>query len=317
MILCFACTAAYAEPAWYGSRNIAHEPYEIMGYGEGAADNDAMGYALKDISEQIHITVSSQSELRESTYGQSSFNQLIRINSKTDFSNIQIVKTAKENDKIYMAVKYINMPLVPLVKLKQGAGACKEENTNPYIDKTLAASEFRSAIGCMPSITLFKTSDTWYAEIGLHVYALSHNDFSKFLAGVFSDDVEIAGTSAQLKPGETYRLNSTLHERGYFSLFQVNQSGSVNVLVSNLAVKNGSKITYPDIKKYNGLEAVLPENADSDKDMTLGALCSDKIDTTVFSNMSDETNISNAGFPQLIETTKGCHIASIITEVKR
>lgn len=312
-----ACSAAYAEPEWYESRNVVHEPYEIIGYGEGKTDNDAMSFALKDISEQIHITVSSESVLKESNYGQSSFNQLIKTNSAAAFNNIQIIKTKKEKDKTYLAVKYINMPLVPLVKLRQGADACTTKNTNQYIEKTPLASEFKSALGCTPSITLFKTSDTWYAEISGHVYPLSHNDFSKFIAGVFSDDVDITSTSAQLKPGETYRLTSILHSNGYFSLFQVNQSGSVNVLISNQAVDNGSKITYPDIKKYNGLEAVLPENSDSDKDMAIGAICRKKIDTAIFSGMSSETDISNSDFPKLIEITKDCHFASIITEVKR
>lgn len=88
------------------------------------------------------------------------------------------------------------------------------------------------------------------------------------------------------------------------------------MLMDNEDVKSGMELIYPEVEKYEGIEAILPEGADSDKDMTFAVLCPDKLDTGLFEEISTKTNFRGKGFFYLLLQTDKCEIYSTVTEVR-
>jgi len=272
--------------------------------------------AASEISSQILVNVSSKSEFYTSSSGYSSKSIDIKAQTSAILRGLQIVKLEKK-DLFYVAVKFTNLPLVSQVALRQGKNACVKTEANKYLNHTVLANEFKEKIGCLPLITWYKTSGVWFAEIDGESYIVPAYDFMKLFREGGSDKILLQPSKSLLKHKEVYHFLIYLKQDGYLSLFQVNQSGSVNLLIDNEEVKTGMELIYPDIEKYEGLEAVLPEGADRDKDMVLAALCPTKIDTGLFEKISGKTNLNGKGFINLLRQTDECEIYSKVTEVIR
>jgi len=307
---------SYAAPKWYLNQEVEHKSFEIIGYGEGKTKDEAFSNAASEISSQILVSVSSKSEFYSSTSGDSSQNKEIKSQTSAILKGLQTVKSEK-NEMFYVAVRFINLPLVSQVAIRQGKNACAKSENNQFMNHTSFAAEFKNKIGCLPLITWYKTSGVWFAEIEGESYIVPSSDFIKLFREGGSDKIVLQASKSLLKHKEIYHFLINLKQDGYLSLFQVNQTGSVNLLIDNEDVKTGMELIYPDVEKYDGLEAMLPDIADSDKDMAFAALCPNKIDTGLFEEISTKTNFNGKGFINLIRQTDKCEIYSAVTEVRK
>jgi len=316
LLTVFFTLPSFAAPKWYLNQEVVHQSFEILGYGEGKTKDEAFMNAASEISSQIIVSVSSKSEFYSSTNGGTSQNKEIKAQTSAILKGLQTVKSEKD-DLFYVAVRFINLPLVSQVALRQGTEACAKPENNKYLNQTAFAAEFKEKVGCLPLITWYKTSGVWFAEVEGESYIVPANDFIKLFREGGSDKIVLQPSKSLLKHKEAYHFLINLKEDGYFSLFQMNQSGSVNMLIENEEVKSGMELIYPDIEKYDGLEAMLPDGTDSDKDMAFAALCSDKLDTGLFEEISTKTNFSGKGFMNLLRQTDKCEIYSTVTEVRK
>lgn len=308
---------AYATPQWFTERSIAHQPFVIIGYGSGETKEIAYNNAISEIANQINVFINVRMDISESNISERYIKRDINSISSLNLYDLESVKTDYVHDSYYIAVKFNNLPLVSRVIYSAGASICDKKEDNMYLLSTQFAAEFINQIGCFPKMVWNSNSGGWSLTLNDKSFHVPSHEFVKLFADVHSDTVHLTSSKKLLKENEIYHYLIDISEPGRLSLYQANSRGSVSILLSNIDIKNNSSLIFPDLKIYDGIEALISNNAETEKDIAIAILCSKPIDNGLFSEISTDMPVPNFSFFSLLDIIKNCKIASFVTEVRK
>jgi len=307
-------------PEWYGSASLPHESYEIIGYGSGSSLAEAETNARSEIAKSLIVNINSKMNITYSQINEEQSKQIaqdIKETANLVLSGIEIIKRECKNNKCYVALKYINLPLAAKINKQVGDSACKKLENNKYLLHTQFFKELQEEIGCYPVLKFYNIGNNIFAELNGTPFYISPNDFLKLFTEVDNEYFSLTPTKKVLKSGDIYQLKLSINRDGYLSVYQVSKIGGVSVLIDNEYVLKDMDLIYPETDKYEGLEAYLSENDNREIDLTIATLCNEKINNNMFGKISNEKQIPNSGFGSLIKMISQCDINSKIIEVWR
>ena len=302
-------------PDWYRNQSILSNNYEIIGYGEGTTLEEAKQISKSDISKMIQTILSSnlsiEKNIKDDIYTKK-ISSNINEKSNVILTNIEVIQTSFQDNKYYVAIRYINLPIAKKIKLLIKNNNILEEDTNKYLNKTSLMNELKKEFSFYPKVTLYKNN----IIINNQSFHLVQNDFIKLFVNIENQDIPLDRKDTY-KNKDYYFIKVKTKRSGYLNIFQVYQSGETVLLLSNKKIKSNKNLIYPNPKLYDGLESVVPKGQNKTKDLTIVALCINKKDFSLFDKI--DTNIKNSGllFGELLDIIDSCQISTkIITTNK-
>ncbi len=225
---------------------------------------------------------------------------------------MEIVQSSFSDNKYYVAIKYINLPLAKKIKLLTDNILLIKKCDNKYLNQTQLLNELRQEFGFYPKISIHNHN----ILIGNQVFALTEKDYTKLFANTEHKDIKL-NMKNNLIDGEFYFMKIEIFKKGYLNIFQIYQNGETALLLSNKEVKENSNFTYPNQEIYYGLEAIIPRKQDdASRDLTIISLCENQIDFTLIDSVSQNIYIKSKTFDTLLNLIKKCTVLSQVLNIK-
>jgi len=324
-------------PRWFLNREVFFTPNkavinevdtkqsdnQILGFGLGENHAQAKANALADISQQLTVKVRSSTEKTITTVeNESSISQLsyssrhhTKIDSSIELSQVQELKKTINEFGVYIVFSYQPSSLTQKLLALVNNNNCQQINqadTHAYLSNTPALTALKSKLGCTPNIKLFFKDDNWFASYKNKSVFITKNEYMQFLVAYHSIVIKVKTSFAAVQNHDLYFISSQVNQSGYLSLILLSSQGSSQLLIANQFISKYEKITYPDKKKYQGLEAISHLNSGVTKDLVIGILCSKAINLTPISliNQTMTTTHNEQFFNYLFEKIQSCHLSS-------
>jgi len=316
-------------PKWYYSQNIkiTDKDYEIIGFGDGSTFQEADTIARNEIAKQIQTFLKSKYSRDEkrildnikSGYNLTIKNKIIEETSVELDDIIQIKKEIK-NDRVYVALKYIHLPTPQKIeyKLKSSGYRCNTINDSIFLSKTTLMKKLKILLNCEPHMGLIYKNNNWYVNIDKKLTRIPSYEFIDLWSITKDNSINIKSTKNVLKKGDIFQLQININKEGYLSLFNVYSTGQTVFLIKNQRIDGITKLIYPDLNKFQGLIADIPQNNDFSKDLYISTLCPDVKNFSRYEPIDNKYLASNNSyhFGYLLEDINGCQVASDIVDIK-
>jgi hypothetical protein len=301
-------------PSWYLNQSLDSKNYEIIGYGEGKTLDEAKQIAKSDIAKSIQTQLSSSTSINKSleskTYSKS-ITQNINEETNILLTNLETINSEYNNNKYYVAIKYINLPFAKKIKVLMGSEKILESKNN-YLNKTPLLNELKHEFGFYPKVELSENK----LIVNNKSFFLPKKEFVKLFAHIENKSLKM-NLKDEYKNAEYYFINVLTNQSGYLNIFQVYESGETAILLSNKKVNLNDKIVFPNPNQYDGLEAIVPSGQDKTKDLTIVALCEDKKDFSLFDKINLIINNKSLLFGKLLSNIENCNIESKVIKIEK
>ena len=311
-------------PFWYFKLPL--NQYEIIGYGSGSSLEEAKTNARNDIAKSILVHIKSVSIFYHTvTEKNKDFNQTKVVKSNIqEYTNIvlseaKMIKSQKKDNKFYVALSYINLPLKDKVFREFKDYKLKHMNTKSIYYHSLFSEILKSKIGYIPHYDLIFKDGLYYLDIGNKLFVMQNSDLKLFFFNVSNPNIDFTVSSKSLKVNDFFHFNITSKKQGYLSLIEVDEEGRVIIHIDNKSVNKNQHLTYPDLKIYNGLEAGIINISHNIQEEYILAVCSEKINLSLFEHIDISYNTNNQAlrYPKLNALISNCDYSAIILKIKR
>jgi len=317
-------------PEWYQSQDIRNNAkiFEIIGFGDGVSFEEARMKARNDIAKQIKIMHKSNFSIDEKLKSNDKeqdyslrLHKNITEQTSVELDDIIQIKSEYRDNHLYVALKYIHLPTAQKIKYKlylSGEYNCNNKNESKYLSKTTLMKNLKKIIGCEPNFEIVYKNSNWYINIEQILTLIPSYEFINLWAGYSDHAIKVKSTKNLLKKGETFHLKIDAYKQGYLSLFDIYHTGQTVLLLKNQKIHKRTHLIYPDINKYEGLEADIPQNHIDSKDLYISILCSGKKDLSRYEPIDNKHLASKHSFyfGYLLEDMKGCNVASEIVHIR-
>jgi hypothetical protein len=316
-------------PDWFILQDLRTQPYEYMGYGEGATAAEAQASARSEIVKNIQVMVTStikqstEVERRTGAAADIKTSALIEISeqSRIELDDVRTVRYELLDDRHYVALKYINLPIDQkiAVTLEEATDdPCSASNRSSYLSHTELMKDLKREIGCEPEIRLIRQNKIWYVNTSRLLFRLPLAELGKLWAGIQEDGFSIAASNPQLRRGDFFHLTVNSAENGFLSLFDVYHTGQTVLLAANVPLTADKPYVYPDLTEYHGLEAMVPAGHETTQDLFVALLCPINRDFSRF-ELIDEKDLASENsyrFGDLINAMNDCRIATTTVQIR-
>lgn len=309
-------------PDWYAAQKIAPASHEYIGYGEGPTLKEAKDAARVAIAAQIESQVESQSSKRERLSGDvysSDSTHTYTVIASASLTDVTEVRRGHAGGRFYVAMKYLDLPLSKRAVVMLGEKLCAGRAMPQFLARGKTAQEIGRALGCAPFFEIKRTNATLRLYTTGGAVTLRQNEFGDFLPNIASDSIgiEIDTPSRVLKSGAYYFLTLQSRVGGYLSLFNLNEQGQVLSAFQNRLMRPGVRVTWPDEKRYKGLEAMVPQGMPEGRDAFVAVLTPAKIDFGLFVPLSADLQENGYDFESFVYAIDGEAFASLVVRVVR
>jgi len=284
----------FATPTWYG--NISSKSYEIIGYGIDTDLQIARNIAKSEISKQISIKISSNSNIKKILINddyQKSFKSNISTSTDATLQGIKILKEEYTDNKWYVGVIYDNRTLLQKINIKY---------------PKYSSNDMKN----IKKLNVIRKSNNWYIKIKNDLYILSNDNFINIFSNKKSKNIELISDKIIYNSYDKIHFEINSKNKGYVSILYSEASGKSAVILSNKTINH--KIVYP---KQNGQDELVAYNP-SNNTIIEWYICiysKKKLDLSEFENIS--ANIldeSNYNFDKLLDIIK--HNEYVSTRIK-
>ncbi len=324
-------------PIWYLTQQMPHEPFEILGYGDGTSPEQAKKKARADIVKKINVIVSSNWEEIQKCRREKGksldcrYEAILEIKEKSsmELNDVRQVRIEEKGGIYYAILKYINLPIASKIayELQESMElSCDRKNRSAYLSQTPLMKKLKRALGCEPPVSLERIQGRWYIRTGGISVKLSRPDFSELWSGKKDEAVSFAVIDNEarkpinrISKGRYYHFAIHPNQQGYLSLFSIYNTGQTVSMVPfvNLKVQAGRKLTYPDLDEYEGLIADIPPGQTTTQDLYLAVLCETKKDFDRFEPIDEALASQDAyRFGDLVRAIDGCRFSGQILHTR-
>ncbi|MEA3315904.1 MAG: hypothetical protein U9Q30_08630 [Campylobacterota bacterium] len=283
-ILIFQLTLFATPPNWYINNDIPYLDYELIGYGEGATQQEAKRVARNDISTTLSVKTKSNLDIKKissNNYYSKDIQQNINEKSSIDLRDLVVLKSGFFDGKYYVALKYINLPFSKRVRLGfENIDNIKQEN-NKYLLKTLLLQELKDEFGFYPKIKIYRDN----LVIDNKSFRIDDELLKKLFISTSSEYLQVNQPNI-IKNGEFFFINIKVAKSGYLSLIQIEQNGATSVFFANKKVIKDIELEYPNRDDFEGIEGYLKDGVDKVNDLNIAILCQEKKDFSYFDYLS-------------------------------
>jgi ribosomal protein S8 len=301
-------------PHWYIYQGIPTKDFEIIGYGEGKTLAEAKQVAKSDIAKSIYTNLSSSISINK-TFQNGNYTKNINqnIDEKTQvfLTDIETIESDYKEGKFFVAMRYINLPFSKKVKVMLSDISQVKKSSSAYLNKTQFLKELKNEFGFFPKIEIVKNN----ISINNQLFYLNNNEFLKLFANIDNESLNISMKNHYVD-GEYYFIKTIVNKNGYFSIFQVYESGETVLLLANQKVQKNYNSTFPNPKKYNGLESIVPKGKNKTKDLIIAALCNKKMDLSLFDRISVANDVKSLLFGELLSLIENCRFTTKVILTK-
>jgi len=259
----------FAAPNWFKNREFNDSNSQIFfGYGEAQNSADALYQAKLDIAAQLKTRVASSFSKIQKDDGTNYSNLTVittEADVKADIVDVEIVKQEKIDNNFYVVLKYENIKAINKFANKLPKDFVSEAPNN-YFSKTLLYKDLKNVIKKDIDIKLARENELWYLQYKNILQVLDKNSFEELFTTINSPylSTSIISQKPILYDGDTFSFKVKSKEDGYISILEVDEEGSVAVLLNNKKVSKDNTLQYPDVyDKYDLEIATLEENIDS------------------------------------------------------
>lgn len=316
--------AINSAPNWYFK--IPLNQYEIIGYGSGLSIEEAKANARNDISKSILVHIKSESNFKHTVIEKNKdFNQTkIMTSNIHEYTNIvlaesKMIKYQKTDNKFYVALSYVNLPLDEKIFKNFKNYKLKHINQKSIYKYSLFSEMLKSKFGYTPSYDLIFKNGIYYLNLGNKLFVMQNSDLKLFFFNYSNPDIDFKVSSNNLKTNDFFHFNISSAKNGYMSLIQVDEEGRIIVHIDNQKINKVHDLTYPDLKIYKGLEAGIVDMSNNIQEEYILTVCSEKINLSLFEHidLSYNTNSKALRYPKLDALISSCDYSAIILKIKR
>ncbi len=286
----------FATPIWF--HHTTTKSYEIVGYG---VDNDlqiARDIAKAEISKQISVKISSNTNLNKSIQNNNykkTFQNHISTSSSSILNGIKILKEEKEDNQWYVVAIYDNRTLISKIQDKY-----------PKYKK--------SNLKDIKNLNIIREHNNWYLKIKNDLYFLDKQNFLNIFSNTQNKDIKFNPNKTKYNSYDEMRFDISTTHKGYISILYSEANGKVGVILSNNKIKKN--LIYPNKKDENQLIAYNP----SSKTIIEWYICvysSKKLDLSEFENISENPlDESNYNFDKLLDIIKYNKYSSVKVKIR-
>ena len=249
-VICFFSGAVVASPSWYENHTLERQADFIIGYGEGKTKLEAKKQALRDISLQLNVTVTSktQSDTRVSNGRVMNRNRdASSVYSKVNISKSKTLKIEKLDEKWFAALAFDNSSIIKKIisHFKIQKPKCLTEKQSTILAKSQLVEEINRSFGCGVDLKLRYFSSGWNIVISDFEETLTHAEFEKFLVPISNKSLDIYTKKTTLYDEDKIVFEFVSRLDGYVSGFIVSETGEVVTLFSNVQVTKNKTNFFP------------------------------------------------------------------------
>jgi hypothetical protein len=314
--LAFVQACSYAPLQWYSNRSIIHKDYEIIGYGDGKTQAQAIRKARADICGQIKAKI-NDSFVSETVIANGTFSEIKtrKLKSYTEavLTDTEIIASDFQHNSYFAAARFIKLPLKERVLLKLEKRLCAEQQReHPYLKHVYLYDFLREKLNCPINFEVKRISNVWAVFAQNRSVTLRKNEFKNFLSLVKSPNIKLVADKSVLKEKDTYFITVSANKNGFLSLFNINEKGQVFKLFANRRIRPDLLVKYPDSRRYEGIQAFISSEADEGADCYLAVFDKEKADFDFYQDMSVLNSHEGYDFERLMRDVENMEIASIV-----
>lgn len=304
-------------PNWFLDRDIEPGKGQILGYGYGLDYDNAKVSALNDIADQISVKLNSTLNKTTTTGldGVNTSHHAISISTDVLLENLNELKKVVRTYGVYVVFNYQPSSLVDAIVSLIGGASCEDislMSDSSFLQYTPAYQALHHKLGCFPELTLWFRNNRWHVQYMDKYAQISSEDIKQFYTGYKNPNVVLQLTDAVVENEGLYQLLLTARKEGYMSLLQISAEGSSQLLLDNVPVTSGDRVSYPDKHQYLGLQAINEMHGVAIKDLIVVALCTHAMNIPPLAPVHDTalTTDNRQFFPYLIQELDACDVST-------
>jgi hypothetical protein len=314
LVLLFLPLYILAQPSWF--HNTPHKNYEIIAYGVDKDLQIARNIAKAEVSKQISIHISSNTNIKKSidngNYNKSISNN-ISTSSNATLQGIKILKEVKEDNIWYVSVVYDNRTLLQKIKSKQQY-IKPSQIKKSYLNTTPLVKSIFKTLGFKTDINLIRKNNSWYLNISDNLFLLNRDNFIKLFMNTKNEYISFSTNKNIYKYPDNIQFKVNTKESGYVSILYSEENGKVGVLLNNMQIDKS--IIYPKDNSEDNLIAYNPTN-NTIQELYVTVYSKNKIDLDIFENVSDNLlDESNFSFDKLLDMINNNKFSTIPLKIK-
>ncbi len=303
-------------PQWYKNRELHSKvKFEVIGYGEGRSVKEAEASAKENIALTLLSRVdSSFSSL--STDNKTKNEAKLKVTSKLNLQNLQILKQEHRDGNFFVALMYENLDLAYRVKKGLADFECKKIDIDSYILKTPLVKKITTTLDCALDFKLDRKNSAWYLKYRDSMFLLNSDEFEDLYVNSKNEHFEFKASKSVLVDGDSFYFTINSKQRGYITILNVYENGIVTLLQPSKSFEKTLQI--PSKSSENYFEAgVILEGVDT-YDLYVAIFTKKPLDMSRF-EYADEDLASNElayKFDELIELMSKYEYASILLRTR-
>ncbi|RTR38647.1 hypothetical protein EKG38_10730 [Shewanella canadensis] len=312
------CTTVEKHPDWYTGRTLAIDEQELIGYGHGASKESASDQAFIEISRSIYTDVNSAGSYMYSTLQDEEY-------SKSDFKG-EILSVASLNDTKLIKYEFVGNTFFVAYSYSQLSLAEKIANDNQFecednaifIHQSPLYKSLKRHLGCNPKSNVFSKNKKWYFSVNKKNYPLTESEFMALFVEYSNEMVVIKPSKRVLLESDFYNFEIKTNREGFFSLYQITNSGDVQSLIENKVLMHNEYWVYPDLSLYEGMSLNIDSDRGYNVEMTIASIC-DKPSQFAFLDQIDTDYLiidNKAMLSFVLDELSGCDVSSSIVKNK-
>ena len=293
--MCLFSAKVIASPSWYENQMLEKQAGFIIGYGEGTTKLEAKKQALRDISLQLNVTVTSNTQSDTRVRNGRVMNRerdASSVYSKVNIGKSKTLKFEKHEGKWFTALAYDNSSILKKIvsHFKEHKPKCLTEKQSVILAKSQLVEEINRSFGCNVDIKLRYFSSGWNIVISDFEESLTSTEFEKFLAPINNKSLDVFTKKTTLYDGEKIVFEFVPSLDGYVSGFIVSETGEVVTLFSNIKVKKSQTKLFPDKNSEYDLISELVSKDVATSDLYIFTLHTNKKNFSLYEEIAESTS---------------------------
>jgi len=283
-------------PDWYGKLTFNSD--EVIGYGNGKTENEAREMAIRNISEQLKVSVKTSTESTKERQNNliinDKFSTSSQIESSTELLGLEVLRRTFDGKFIALKYRKADFETKFIEKLKPENYQC---NKNLYVENTVLYKRAVNLKKCLPKISFFKKDGN------IFINADSTSEIIESFSILFFDkkanNLEIVAPKT-IKEYDKFDININLKTAGFLNLLLINENGEVFEIVSNLYLETANNISVNTIIERE-LCGAIENNKTFERAMFVAILSKNNLESNFLKIRQNQEKYSELKFENMLQ----------------
>lgn len=227
------------KPTWF--YNIKDQNNRIIGYGVSENLYEAKKYAIDEISKKINLNIDSTTNISKSINNkiyEKNINSNIDIKSKNSLNNINFFKIEQVDKFWYVAAYYKKDLIFDRVKHNLSSYTQEESIKSNFLKHSPLVNSLNKYTNKSIDYKLFYKDNLWYLKYKEFSEILTQDDFYELFYNLDSEEFLFQTNKKSFDSGDYLQFSINSKTPGYFTLFDIDYSGNVGIVLSNKFIKS-------------------------------------------------------------------------------